>query len=149
MKKTLLLISFAVSLLCLSTQAQVLNSVSLSSNSIPIAATNPVASTPWFVGGQKQCTLFVSVTPATNTVGVAVGTGSSTFTVSGSPAATGGTFYALNTNGSVTLTYNGTNTVSGYLVVDTTMFQQLEIASVSNTGTNLVWTNAVASYLLK
>ena len=147
--KKFILVLLSVFALSLITQAQVLNTVTLGTNTMAVSTTNTAASSAIFVGGQKQCTVFFAVAPASNTVAIPAGTGSSTFTLAGSPDAAGGTFYTLNTNSTVTLTYNGTNQVNGYLVVDTSSFQQLQIVSMSNTATNLVWTNCTVKYLLK
>lgn len=150
MKNLFIIISAAI-ILCAASftaGAQVFNPISPSSNSIPVTYTNIVPSTPWFIGGAKQCTVYFNYNCYTNT-GNTAGTGTKVFTIAGSPAPTGGTFYPYNTNGTCTVTDNGTNIVGNYITVDGTGFQQLEIWSEANTATNLVATNKNYSYLLK
>lgn len=150
MKNLFIIISTAI-ILCAASftaQAQVFNPISPSSNNIPVLYTNSVPSAPWFIGGSKQCTVYFNYNCTTNT-GNGAGTGTTVYTLAGSPNATGGTFYPYNTNGTCIITDVGTNTVGGYITVDGTGFQQLEIWSEANTATNMAPTNKVYNYFLK
>ena len=123
------------------------NSVLLSSNTIPVTTTNSVASTPVTVGARGSCTVFFSDTPTLNSTNAA-GTGTNIFAVYGSPDAspTASSSWFSATNVSIVL--NSTNTVTGYAKVDCSSFQSLEIYSMANTATNLVGVPSV-SYLCK
>ncbi len=140
----------ALSLIATSAISQVLNPVTLSTNFIPVSCTNPVPSTGWFVGGQKQCTLFATLNCVTNAA-VPAGVGTASFTIDGSPDADPSTATYFSTTNILTITYNTTNPVSGYMVFDTSMFQSVRIGQMRNTGTNIVATNLNSNikYFLK
>jgi hypothetical protein len=128
----------------------------LATNRVGVSYTNTVATSNLWVGADNL-SLYWSVKPVTNAAAPA-GVGSAIFRFSVSPDSGFGntvytnsadyTFYTA-TGFDVTVTYNGTNLVSGWTNISTDGWRRLRLDSMGNTGTNLVLTNIALRYFWK
>jgi opacity protein-like surface antigen len=135
--------------LAVSASAQVIvNPVNLATNTVPTSTTTTADSNYITVGSRSTFNLFSSVTPTLNSTNGA-GTGSLIQTVQGSPDSTPNSGSLWFAAGYLTNTYSTTNPVTAYASFSVASFQSVKVSALNNTGTNLVATNLVDSYLCK
>lgn len=144
MTKKLLSIA-AILLLPLLASAQVLNTITLGTNAVPVAATNSTASSSVPVGGQRNVSLFISGKSASTTNLTTV-----IFQVKVSPDDV--TYYLPDIRYRLPLVLNGTTTATAYTNLDTSGFAYFQIAPIevptAGTASNYL-TNIVISYFYK